>query len=454
MRARARRLAAAAAAAAGVALSAGRADAQAKRSLRVETEPPGASVYVGSKEDGAVCTTPCTFPAPVGDVILIVEVASHVPVVEQLTVRRRGPPQVARFKLVRAVGTVIVKGPPGATIRIGDVERGRAPARIEVDAGPHTVTLTVGGRPVLQDLIEVEADQEVAVRGTDPALGRDAAPAIDAEDVVEVQDESAIGAGPDQTTSVAAASAARAGAATRRDAPLVAVSAQIDLGVRRFTYENNLSPGLLRRADEVGQVIAGPVLELWPAAIAGVRALRGLAIIGRIQFPLNQQRVEGDALKNRVTTFWQSLEVSARYRWRIGGAAALDASAGFVRDQHQFNTSNADDLQLLPDADYRAIRAGARAALIFGGVEPYAGAESRVVIAGGALDRRFSRGASVDGLRGSVGVTGRVGPVGARLEASYTRYAWTFRYDSSDALKADGAVDAISLISAAVTYQY
>src|ERR1041384_5033154 len=41
--------------------------------VTIETEPPGAKVYFGLKEDGEVCTTPCTIDAPVGETAIIVE---------------------------------------------------------------------------------------------------------------------------------------------------------------------------------------------------------------------------------------------------------------------------------------------------------------------------------------------------------------------------------------------
>ncbi len=62
-----------------------------------------------------------------------------------------------------------MKGPEGARINVGDVDKGKAPAKLEVDAGPQTITLTLNGKQVLQDLIEIEPNQEVVVRGEDVA---------------------------------------------------------------------------------------------------------------------------------------------------------------------------------------------------------------------------------------------------------------------------------------------
>src|SRR5262245_8801305 len=143
--------------------------AQAKRDVAIESEPPGADVYLNSKDDGSLCKTPCTIKAPVGEQILIIEIANHVSALESLLVPKRGKLLPKKVKLQRAVGTVVVKGPEGAKIRIGDADKGKAPAKIEVDAGPHTITLTLKGKQVLQDLIEVEPDQEVVVSGKEIA---------------------------------------------------------------------------------------------------------------------------------------------------------------------------------------------------------------------------------------------------------------------------------------------
>src|SRR5689334_11747587 len=61
------------------------ADTPAKTSkVTIETEPPGAKVYFGLKEDGEVCTTPCTIDAPVGETAIIVEAENRRPVIESL----------------------------------------------------------------------------------------------------------------------------------------------------------------------------------------------------------------------------------------------------------------------------------------------------------------------------------------------------------------------------------
>lgn len=421
-----------------------------KRDVPIESEPPGADVYLNSKDDGSLCKTPCTIKVPVGEAIVILEIADHVSLVEGIDVPKRGKVPVARFKLVRAVGTLVVKGPEGALIRLGDVPRGKAPAKLEVDAGPHTLTLTLNGKQVLQDLIEVEANEEFVVQGKDVAAAGGGGGGGGGEDGEELV---VIDGGEEGTPEEPKGGVAKSGAPTVKRDPYVALTGLVDIGFRYFTYKGVLTESTLPDAEELAQVIAGPLLELWPGRLAGVRPLRGLALYGRMQFPLNKQQVSGGALMGTVTTFWQSLEIGARQRWTFS-KGTVEVGAGFVRDQHQYSGSTAD-LMRVPDADYRVVKLGVRGSLLLGVVEPYAALENRVVLSGGdAIEDRFSLGATANGFRGALGATAKLGPIDARIEGSATRYSWEFKFDNDDAFKATGASDSILMISAGFGYAY
>ncbi len=243
-----------------LAAAGGEARAQAKRDVLIESDPPGADVYLNSKDDGSLCKTPCTIKAPVGEQAVIVEIANHVPVLESLVVPRRGKAAPLRVKLVRAVGTLIVKGPEGARIRVGDVDKGKAPAKLEIDAGPHTITLTLNGKQVLQDLIEVEADKEVSVRGKDVAVTP-----TPPDDTPEIIDEPGEPGEPGGTGGGSGGGVTQQGPEPRRPrGKLVAISGLIDVGFRRFRYENPMTEALADE-DEGGQLIAGPMIEVWRA---------------------------------------------------------------------------------------------------------------------------------------------------------------------------------------------
>jgi hypothetical protein len=434
-----------------LAAAAGAASAQgAKRDVLVESDPPGADVYLNSKDEGSICKTPCTIKAPVGDQVIIIEIENHVSLVESLVVPKRGKP-VARFKLVRAVGTIVVKGPEGASIRIGDADKGKAPAKLEVDAGPHTITLTLNGKQVLQDLVEVEANQEVVVRGKEVAGAPDPGP--DDPEVIDGGDGTDPG-GTGKTGLTGVTGVTKAATPRPARGKYIAVSGLIDIGFRYFRYKGVITTDTLPDESEKGQVLGGPMIELWPGTLAGVRALRGLALVARFELPINKQQVKDGGLSGPTTTFWQSLEVSARQRWTPRGKGTVEVGAGFVRDQHQFNT-NTNDLKLVPDTDYRMIRIGVRGSLLLGALEPYFAAENRIVLSGGrVMEGRFSRGATASGLRAALGATAKLGPLDARLEGAINRYSWTFKYENMDMYKAEGASDSILMISAALSYAY
>jgi hypothetical protein len=112
------------------------------------------------------------------------------------------------------------------------------------------------------------------------------------------------------------------------------------------------------------------------------------------------------------------------------------------------------DIDLVPDADYKTVRLGAKAALNLGTIEPYLSVENRIVLSGGTLENRFSK-ASANGFRGVLGAEAKLGAVSLRLEGAINYYVWTFEYQSSmDTFRADGATGSVKFITAAVGYAY
>ncbi|MGN6106243.1 MAG: PEGA domain-containing protein [Kofleriaceae bacterium] len=423
-----------------LAVSAATARGEPKRKVLVETDPPGADVYLNAKEDGSVCKTPCSVEVPVGDTPVIIELENHVPLIQLISVPKRGKPAPARFKLDPAIGTIIVEGPRGATIRIDEVDKGKAPARIDIEAGPHIVALSLGGKQLDSQPIEVEAGAEITV--SPPGL------AGAGEGEGSLGDGDGDGDGPE----ISGGDQGDAPRAPR--AKFLRISGAFDIGFRAFRYDGIETPGTLPPEEEGGQVLAGPLIEFWPGPLVGIRALRGLSLLVKLQFLLNRQQVTGNGLGGDTTTFWQIFEASVRQRWTIGDAAAVEVGLGYARDQHQFNTTQPADLLLLPEADYQSIRIGLRGSLLLGAFEPYLAGENRLVLSGGALEQRFSRGGSASGLRGAAGVAATFGSIIARVEGSITRYSWTFEFDNNDRFRATGASDSIKLISLAVGYAY
>ena len=416
---------------------AGVAEAAPTRKVVVETDPPGATVYLNDKEAGPVCAaTPCTIEVPVnGEANLIIEETSYAPEFATVdTSKRTSKPIQIKVSLKKAVGTISVESPKGATVAIDDAPSGTVPAHIEVEAGGHHVVVTANNKAVFDDFVNVDVNEDVPVA---PAASVSTGPSSEGTPGVETP------SGPTEKSH-------------RR--PYVFASAAFDVGFRKFTY-NNVMPNKmginkLREEDEGGQVLAGPLVEIYPTAIANVDALPGLAVVLRYQYGVNAQAVTGNDLIGTVTTFWQAIEVGAKYRWVIFDQLAVEAGGGYLRDTYRFN-GTATDISLVPDADYQSIRLGARAAYVAGQLEPYLALESRLVFDGGALAARFPNGASASGLHGALGVAAHFGALGLRLEGSISSYSWTFKSDPTmDEYVATGGDDVIKQISLAVGYAY
>lgn len=427
---------------------AGTAIAAPKRKVKIDSDPENATVYFNSKEDGPVCKTPCETDAPVGDTPIIIELEGHKQLFENLVVTAKKPVSV-RYKLSPAIGTVNVRGPAGAKITVDGEDKGKAPATFTVPAGAHTVVLTLDGRKVGTNFIEVASNDEVVVEGKAPGNRPKPPP----EEVAESGDDDV--ETPLETTDPAPTEiSTTAPAPARTRGPYVSLAVAMDIGFRNFTYDNpqtdNLSP-----EKEGGQVLVGPVAEVWLGTLAGVRFLRGLSLLARFGYGVNKQAVT-QTMNDTTTsakTYWQAFEISLRHRWTIKDAMTLEVGAGFVRDLHSFSGKLAD-IELVPDADYRSIRLGLRASALLGSIEPYAAVENRIVLSGGNIEERFDD-ASASGLRAAIGAQTKLGAVSLRVEGALNYYTWSFTSnDMTDKWRADGGTDSIKFISAAVGYAY
>ncbi len=405
-----------------------------KKKVQIDTTPTGAQVYLNAIEDGVLCSTPCSIDADVGETTLIVDLVGHKPVIDVFTINKKDKGLKKSYKLVATLGKIIVTGPRGAAVAVDDEDKGKAPVEIEVPAGTHAVVMTLNSKQIYGQAVEVTAGDEVNVEGSTKTVAE--APPI--KEDPEIEAKPAI---------------RKPGVSKPRAGSIISVGAAFTVGFRDFTYKNpDPMDETLTPESEGGQVLAGPVIELWPGTLAGVRALRGLALVVRYQHKLNSQTVvKMDKTPTDATTYWRSFEVSLRQRWMIKQKGTLEVGAGFVKDDYTF-AGNVNDIRLVPDAAYQAIRIGGRASLLLGKLEPYLLAENRIVLSGGALEKRFSDGASANGLRGALGASVSFGSIGARLEGSFTRYNWTFK--RNDAGGADGASDTIKLVSLVVGYAY
>jgi hypothetical protein len=324
----------------------------------------------------------------------------------------------------------------GASVRIDDEDKGKAPLRIDVTGGDaHHVILTLNGKTLYDEYLETEIGDETVItpKASGVVATKDPPPDGDGD---SGGDGDGVAKPPDVTKH----------AEPTRDR-FISLSATFDVGFRQFTYETPQSPNV-RDESEGGQLMAGPVVELWPMELLRMKFLRGLSLFARYEYGFKTQQVMGTM--GITTTSWDTLEASLRHRWTIGEIGGIEASGGFVRDKFSFA---GDALDLVPDATYSAIRLGLRGSVRIQHVEPYVGIENRIVIGGGTLQTRF-RDAKATGLRAAVGAQARFGQFAVRIEASAMRYSWSFTPDTMDVFRADGATDAVEMISTTLGYIY
>jgi len=425
-----------------VAAAVGVAHAGPTRKVHVESDPEGATVYLNSPDDGALCTTPCDIDAPYGKTPIILQREGYEPMFDTLVVNRGSKKMTARYALTSAVGALVVKGAPdGATVQIDEKDKGKTPDKLDVDSGSHHIVVTYKGKKLFDDFVNVDtgSDTEIVAKAS---ASEDLGPPDDG-------DGDGDGSGGDGKPEVH-----QTGPAAPRQR-FITGGVQIDVGFRRFSYDkprNKLGPDSGESED--GQVVAGPAIELWPAELLHLGMLHGLSLFVRAQFGLNHQVLTTTDMTGMVVpagaqTSWSSLEASVRNRWIVGDTLAIEASGGFVRDVLGFDVTNDMVHQTVPDTDYRSIRIGARLALL-GEVSPYVAAENRIVLSGGYLGTQFMN-ASATGLHAAAGIALHMGALEARAEGEITTYSWTFSQQDPNA---DGASDKVFGFAALVGYQY
>jgi hypothetical protein len=406
------------------------AEAAPKRPVRIETEPPGATVYVGDKESGAAGVTPADLRLSPGEHTIILELIGHLPRFEviQVTGGRRAKAQVVSFTLEPAVATIVVEGsdlPASARVFVDGEERGALPARIEVEPGAHQVEVIAEGRRPFEAWVEVAGGGEESV---EVVLPRADVP-VEAPSTVE---ESA--AGPARPA-------------------LVSAGAGFELGWRRFRYEEPITSNAQPfDADGVGLLTLW--LELHPhRALRGARFLWPLSLVAsyRHGLPLETD-LQGDAVAD---AFWRAADIGLRYRIGLGPWVAVDLDAGWARTRFAFIADDGGEVDEVPDVDYQALRIGGRIVARPGSWGFWVGAENQIVLEGGLVEDRF-RGADVDGygLRAGLEATWWRGRIVTRAEATWTHYGWLFDTLADDEYQAAAGNDDLYGLSLAVGATY
>lgn len=450
---------------------AARANAAPARKVVIDSQPRGASIYLGEKEAGAAGVTPLTLDLPVGETVVIIELENHVPKFETITVPKgKGKPLKINVRLEPAAATIVVAadGPlRGARIVVDGEDEAAAPGRVEVPAGTHRVEiLSRAGKTLHSEEVTVTAGQEVAVQvkvgnegKTDGKKGGKGRPKPPKEDPTEPTEEAPEGApegakgGPKEAstsaepTRVAAADEPREPTeervegsvpAGRPEGPRLRFAPLVEVSWRYFEYVDAITVDNTASLRQAGTVLLGARAELVP-----LRAVENLSftLAGGYAVP---QDLNSNAGMLRATV-WR-VDAAASYTLGLTRRAGLVALAGYGRSRYRFEGPSAA-VALVPDATYSQVRLGAGLRGRLDWFELLALVENRLVLSGGTFSDRFKT-ASADGLAAHLSMAAHLGAhIFARLDSGVARYDWSFTYEPEDRYRAEGASDLMLMVS-------
>ncbi len=131
--------------------------------VAVESDPPGAVIYVDRRDLGARGSTPQTLALPPGEHTVLLELAGHEGA-SATTEARRGETATVRASLAPILGVVQVAGAPaGATIRLGSESGpvvGELPGTLRLPPGPQVLVVDAPSYQGAQRVVTVDPEQD------------------------------------------------------------------------------------------------------------------------------------------------------------------------------------------------------------------------------------------------------------------------------------------------------
>lgn len=128
--------------------------------LEVQTDPPGAEIFIDREDLGARGRSPQTLALPSGDHAVIVALEGYEPARVDTVTLARGGSQKVDLKLERILGTVSVQGEPaGATVRLEGSEQslGAVPGEFPLPPGQQVLIVEAEGHETSRLPIVIEA---------------------------------------------------------------------------------------------------------------------------------------------------------------------------------------------------------------------------------------------------------------------------------------------------------
>jgi hypothetical protein len=338
----------------------------------------------------------------------------------------------------KAIGHLTISGPKGATITIDDEDKGKAPQDFDLPVGQYSVKL-VDGKRTGTAFVSFES-------GGDEKELDDAAITWEGE---QTQTED-----PEQRPEVHGDAKP-----THVDAPLFSIGAIATVGFRSFKYQGNRTKDSLRDLQEKGALTVGVSATVYPGTLFQIPALRTLALFGSFQLPATKQGITGDMIAAGVTNLWQSFSAGISYKYLLDSGLGIGASFAWVRDDYQYS-GRQQDRDVLPFAEYKTVAPGVGISYATDvsnmRVEPYVGAEYRLVYSAEPMASRFLD-TKTSGVHVAIGANALIKKhITAHVEAGLLRYAWSYKADPSAMLPrmATGATDQNFQVAFSVGYAY
>jgi formylglycine-generating enzyme required for sulfatase activity len=160
--------------------------------------------------DGSVVgAVPGVINIPAGSHEIIIRAPRHVEHVARLQVQGAARRQSLQVKLLPAFGWLVLDtAPAGAVVRVDDQERGRAPLRLELDAGLRRLTINASGRRSWNSQVAIQSGQTLDLGVIDLAAPAPA-PAVVAAAASDASTAASAAAPPQPVAAAAPPPAAR-----------------------------------------------------------------------------------------------------------------------------------------------------------------------------------------------------------------------------------------------------
>ena len=141
-----------------------------KYPVKIESAPPGATIYINTKDQGAVGVTPWQGKMKNGDFLIIVELEGYQPAQKNLKVARTRKVQTAFLPLIKKVDPprIDVRADAdqnvfGSTVYLDGQSQGSAPVLLTTTAGRHLVELKREGFQNFQTWVEVKDNEKASI---------------------------------------------------------------------------------------------------------------------------------------------------------------------------------------------------------------------------------------------------------------------------------------------------